>query len=129
MCLFQPPQNLKKLEGLGDRRRRKTQFEPPKLNLLQTPKSSLSLSTTPFSPTGVPMRRSLSDTEDDEEIKKILAAKQKSFGNMSLYFGCRRSDMDYIYKDELMRAKVSGALTELNVAFSRQPGTPKVIKH
>lgn len=56
----------------------------------------------------------------------MLASKQKSWGNMSLYFGCRRHDLDYIYKDELMKAKVSGALSDVYVAFSREPGMPKV---
>ena len=72
------------------------------------------------------MRRSLSDTDDMEVRARILAAKQKMWGNMTLYFGCRRSDLDYIYKDELMRAKVSGALTDVHVAFSREPKKPKV---
>lgn len=45
---------------------------------------------------------------------------------MTLYFGCRRSNQDYIYKDEVMRAKVSGVLSEVNVGFSRDLKLPKV---
>ena len=73
-----------------------------------------------------PMKRSLSDHENAEVVAKILAAKQRSWGNMTLYFGCRRSDLDHIYKDELNRAKVAGALTDVHVAFSRDPKQPKV---
>lgn len=72
------------------------------------------------------MRRSLSDTDQNEEITKMLASRQKSWGNMTLYFGCRRYDLDYIYKDELVKAKLSGALTDVHVAFSREPCKPKV---
>ena len=56
----------------------------------------------------------------------MLAAKQKAWGSMSLYFGCRRSNVDYIYKDEMKKAQVSGAITDLHVAFSREPNKPKV---
>lgn len=73
-----------------------------------------------------PMKRSLSDNDNNEIVARIMAAKQKSWGNMTLYFGCRRSDVDYIYKDELNRAKVAGALTDVHVAFSREPKHPKV---
>ncbi len=56
----------------------------------------------------------------------MLNAQQKLWGNSSLYFGCRRSDLDFIYKDELKRAKVSNALNDVHVAFSREPGKTKV---
>ena len=41
------------------------------------------------------------------------------YGKMILYFGCRNSHMDYIYKEELEKAKMSGALDNFHVAFSR----------
>ncbi len=72
------------------------------------------------------MRRSLSDTDQNEELAKVIASKQKNLGDMTLYFGCRRHDLDHIYKDELVKAKVFGALNEVHVAFSREPGKPKV---
>ena len=47
---------------------------------------------------------------------------------MTLYFGCRQSDMDFLYKDELKNAEELGALSAVHVALSRQPAQPKV-KH
>lgn len=76
----------------------------------------------------ITMRRSASDAEDTEKLSKVLALKQKQWGTMALYFGCRRSDMDYIYKEELKKAQVTGALSEVHVALSREPGQPKVSK-
>lgn len=43
----------------------------------------------------------------------------KEVGPMSLYFGCRRPDQDYIYEDELNEFVAAGVIADLNVAFSR----------
>ena len=51
---------------------------------------------------------------------------QQLYGNMTLYFGCRQSEMDFIYKEELKCAEESGALSAVHVALSRQPAQPKV---
>lgn len=42
-----------------------------------------------------------------------------------LYFGCRRPDVDYLYREELLAAERSGALTTVRTAFSRA-GADKV---
>lgn len=55
-----------------------------------------------------------------------LEKKQMHCGKMTLYFGCRQSDMDFIYKDELKNAEELGALSAVHVALSRQPAQPKV---
>ena len=74
------------------------------------------------------MCRSISDVDDvsREEIARVLANRQKEWGALSLYFGCRRSDLDHIYKDELKKARVVGGLDNVHVALSREPEQPKV---
>ncbi len=42
------------------------------------------------------------------------------YGETVLYFGCRTSDTDYIYKEELEDALAKGTLNQLHLAFSRQ---------
>jgi cytochrome P450/NADPH-cytochrome P450 reductase len=43
----------------------------------------------------------------------------KKIGETVLFFGCRRSDQDYIYQEELESYASSGVLSHLHVAFSR----------
>lgn len=72
------------------------------------------------------MRRSASDESQSKHIADLLAARQQMWGEMSLYFGCRQSDLDHIYRDEIAKAQLSGALTDVHIGFSREPGRPKV---
>ena len=51
---------------------------------------------------------------------------EHKFGDTVLFYGCRSPEKDYIYKDELEKAKEDGILTDLCIAYSRVPGQPKV---
>ncbi|GBG25942.1 NADPH--cytochrome P450 reductase [Hondaea fermentalgiana] len=50
-------------------------------------------------------------------------------GETVLFFGCRREDEDFLYKDELKDALASGALTTLHTAFSRQQAEKVYVQH
>ena len=52
--------------------------------------------------------------------------EKEELGPMELYFGCRTSRYDFIYKDELVNMHEGGALDGLKIAFSREPGKTKV---
>ena len=45
-----------------------------------------------------------------------------------LYFGCRSSEHDDIYKSETREAEKGGGLSKVHTAFSREPNLPKVIE-
>uniref|UniRef100_A0AAY4D3Q9 Nitric oxide synthase n=1 Tax=Denticeps clupeoides TaxID=299321 RepID=A0AAY4D3Q9_9TELE len=45
---------------------------------------------------------------------------------MTLVFGCRNPDTDFLYKEELMEMRHRGALKAIIPAYSRRPGQPKV---
>jgi len=49
-------------------------------------------------------------------------SKNHHTGDIDLFFGCRHSDHDYLYKKELEEFKSRGILTNLYVAFSRDGG-------
>ena len=65
-------------------------------------------------------KRSASDVGELHAIARRAARNRKKvYGKAILYFGCRNSRMDHIYKEELEKAKMSGALDNFHVAFSR----------
>ena len=47
-------------------------------------------------------------------------------GRVLLFFGCRHPAQDYLYQEELEDYLEEGVLSGLEVAFSREPGKPKV---
>lgn len=47
-------------------------------------------------------------------------------GPTLLFFGCRRPDHDYLYREELEGYLAAGDLSVLSTAFSREPGRPRV---
>ncbi|KAI8142033.1 cytochrome P450 [Fennellomyces sp. T-0311] len=53
----------------------------------------------------------------------------KNVGQGVLFFGCRRSDQDFIYADELNGYVDTGVLSSLHVAFSRQNEPVKYVQH
>ena len=108
----------KSLEKPEDKRRRKTAFIPPKITELVVKDKAVA-------PAPMLMRRSVSDEADNHTMAQMIAEKEKAWGAMELYFGCRTADVDNIYKDEMSKARISGALTEVHVALSRQQGQPK----
>ena len=57
----------------------------------------------------------LAQQQDEEEVEDLLS----KLGATKLYFGCRRPTTDYIFKDILNKGLKNGAISELNVAFSR----------
>ena len=72
-------------------------------------------------------RRAMSDaSKDAERVSQIMSNLAQGFGPMYLFFGCRQSAVDQIYRNDVMRAKLCGALDEYFVALSREPGKPKV---
>jgi len=54
--------------------------------------------------------------------KEELEAKNenKTWGELTLFFGCRKGNTDYLYKEELEKAKENGTIVNLHVAFSRE---------
>jgi len=51
---------------------------------------------------------------------------KRQWGDMLLFFGCRNSHVDDIFRHETQKAKQSRALTDVFTAYSRQEGKPKV---
>lgn len=58
-----------------------------------------------------------------------LRQQGKEVGETLLYYGCRRSDEDYLYREELAGFHKDGALTQLNVAFSREQPQKVYVQH
>ena len=51
---------------------------------------------------------------------------RRQWGDMRLFFGCRNSRLDDIYRHELEKAVHGRAMTSVATAYSREEGKPKV---
>lgn len=60
--------------------------------------------------------------------RRDAAARGERVGRTLLFFGCRRADEDFIYKDELTRAAAAGEI-ELTTAFSREGPSKVYVQH
>lgn len=61
--------------------------------------------------------------------RAAAAARGRQLGPGILFFGCRRRDQDYIYQEELEGAVTAGALSALNLAFSREGTLKDYVQH
>ncbi|XP_070205997.1 nitric oxide synthase-like [Littorina saxatilis] len=78
--------------------------------------------------TGIaPFRSFWQQRKVDREMNPVPPhGERKGWGEMYLYFGCRKNNIDNIYKDELGQMKAENVLTDYFVSLSREAGQPKV---
>ena len=51
---------------------------------------------------------------------------EKVINNMDIYFGCRNSNIDHLYADEIDIMMKAGVITNYHLALSRELNVPKV---
>lgn len=74
--------------------------------------------------TGIaPMRALLQERRYQSQVQK------KSAGLNILYFGCKKSNLDFLYKDELESFQKEGVLDKLYLAFSREHKEKVYVQH
>lgn len=63
--------------------------------------------------------------EEQADPTPSSGADKKIHGDIDLYFGCRYSDHDWLYKDEMKAFQSSNILSSLELAFSRDDANKK----
>ncbi len=59
--------------------------------------------------------------EQQKSASSSSSSAQPLLAEAHLFFGCRRRDLDWIYRDEMEAAAKDGVVTSLELAFSREP--------
>lgn len=131
--------NLLPLDGHGDKKKKrdsrpgeqgiKAPRSWPSARIFVRP-STFRLPKDPLTPiimigpgTGIaPMRAFLHERAQQQ-------ANGTDVGKSVLYFGCRRRDEDFIYRDELEQFEAQGVLSELHLAFSREQAHKVYVQH
>jgi len=62
----------------------------------------------------------------EREYLSKLKNKSSELGECMLFFGCRKEEHDYIYRDEMEKALGDNVISSLDVAFSRDDPKKKV---
>ena len=52
--------------------------------------------------------------------RKFRCDAEKQFSKNTLYFGCKKRDIDYLYKDEIEDYVNNKTISSLHLAFSRE---------
>lgn len=74
--------------------------------------------------TGIaPMRALLQEREHQKTQQKL------NVGSNILYFGCKKRNLDFIYKDELEKYEKDGILDQMYLAFSREQTEKVYVQH
>ncbi len=78
--------------------------------------------------TGIaPFRSFWQERKIDMEMMQVPSgANGTGWGKLYLYFGCRQSKLDELYSNELEQLVKEKVITNLYLAFSREPSKRKV---
>lgn len=63
-----------------------------------------------------------------QHFEQMKSATKPIRLDVTLIFGCRNSQLDFIYKSEVEELQKSGVIKRFHLALSREPGIPKVGK-
>jgi NADPH-ferrihemoprotein reductase len=64
-----------------------------------------------------------------QERRYQKLSEKKTVGLNILYFGCKKTSLDYLYQDELKAFEDDGVLDKLYVAFSREQREKVYVQH